>query len=39
VSIFERDYKWHGKTPNAEETKKALDELEIIRKKLTGGKK
>lgn len=37
VSIFEGDYKWHGKTPNDEETKKAITELELIRKKLLGG--
>lgn len=39
VSIFEGDYRWHGKTPNADETKKALYELELNRKKLIGGKK
>lgn len=27
VSQFERDYHWHGKTPNKEEAQKALDEL------------
>ena len=27
VREFERDYKWHGKTPNKEEAQKALSEL------------
>ncbi|MFT4260945.1 MAG: transketolase [Candidatus Woesearchaeota archaeon] len=27
VSFMENDYKWHGKTPNDEELKKALEEL------------
>ncbi len=29
VSFMERDYRWHGKTPNAEEAAKALKELEV----------
>ncbi len=28
VSFMENSYHWHGKTPNAEEAKKALEELE-----------
>lgn len=28
VSFFENDYKWHGKTPNDDETARALKELE-----------
>ncbi len=31
VSFMERDYKWHGKAPNAEEGEKALKELKAIR--------
>ncbi len=31
VSFMERDYKWHGKAPNAEEAEKALKELKAIR--------
>ncbi|MEK7450434.1 MAG: transketolase [Patescibacteria group bacterium] len=27
VSFMENDYRWHGKTPNQEEAKKALEEL------------
>ena len=27
VSFMERDYKWHGKSPNKEEAEKALQEL------------
>ncbi len=27
VSFMENDYRWHGKTPNKEEAKKALEEL------------
>lgn len=30
VREFERDYKWHGKTPNKEEAKMALDELRTL---------
>jgi len=30
VHEFERDYKWHGKTPNKEEAKMALDELRTL---------
>jgi transketolase len=31
VSFMERDYTWHGKTPNFEETEKALIELRSIK--------
>jgi len=30
VKEFERDYKWHGKPPNKEEAKMALDELRTL---------
>ncbi len=30
VHEFERDYKWHGKAPNKEEAKMALDELRTL---------
>ena len=30
VKEFERDYRWHGKPPSAEEAKKALDELRTL---------
>lgn len=30
VKEFERDYKWHGKAPNKEEAKMALDELRTL---------
>jgi len=30
VSFMEGDYKWHGKPPNKEEAKKALDELRTL---------
>ncbi len=30
VSFMERNYKWHGKAPNEEEAKKALEELRFI---------
>lgn len=30
VHEFERDYKWHGKTPSKEEAKMALDELRTL---------
>ena len=30
VKEFERDYKWHGKAPNKEEAKIALDELRTL---------
>jgi len=30
VKEFERNYKWHGKPPNKEEAKKALDELRTL---------
>ncbi len=36
-SIFENNYQWHGKTPNAEEAKVALAELADERKKLEAG--
>lgn len=34
VSFMEHDYHWHGKTPNDEETKKALKELEAEAQRL-----
>ncbi|MCX8163751.1 MAG: transketolase, partial [Candidatus Micrarchaeota archaeon] len=34
VSIFERDYRWHGKAPNEQELKIALKELEEENKKI-----
>ncbi|KKP86862.1 MAG: hypothetical protein UR90_C0019G0012 [Parcubacteria group bacterium GW2011_GWC1_35_8] len=33
VSFMERNYKWHGKTPNKEEAKMALEELRRFSKK------
>jgi transketolase len=30
VSFMEKKYEWHGKTPNKEEAKKALDELRTL---------
>lgn len=30
VSFMEGDFRWHGKTPDAEEAKQALDELEAL---------
>ena len=30
VSFMEKDFIWHGKTPNADETKKALEELRAL---------
>ncbi len=35
VSFMENDYTWHGKTPNKEEAKKALQELKTLRGKIT----
>lgn len=35
VSFMENKYGWHGKAPNEEETKKALQELEKEREKLS----
>ncbi len=34
VSFMENKYQWHGKTPNSEEAKQALSELEAQRKKI-----
>lgn len=34
VSFMENNYRWHGKSPNKEETKKALEELKIEEEKL-----
>ena len=34
VSFMENDYRWHGKAPGKEETKRALAELKEERKKL-----
>jgi transketolase len=30
VSFMEKDFAWHGKAPNAEEAKKAMDELRTL---------
>jgi hypothetical protein len=30
VSFMERDFLWHGKPPNSEEAKKALQELKTL---------
>lgn len=35
VKEFERDYRWHGKPPNAEEAKLALTELRTLGGKIT----
>ena len=34
VSFMERDYRWHGKPPNLEEAKQALEELKLAATKL-----
>ncbi|MFA6076534.1 MAG: transketolase [Candidatus Paceibacterota bacterium] len=34
VREFERDFRWHGKTPNKEEAKMALDELRTLSGKI-----
>lgn len=34
VSFMENDYLWHGKAPNADEAKKALEELSTLLEKL-----
>lgn len=34
VSFMENKYQWHGKTPNAEEAKQAMAELEAQRRKI-----
>lgn len=34
VSFMEKEYVWHGKTPNAEQAKKALDELRTLEGKI-----
>lgn len=34
VSFMEKDYLWHGKPPNKEEAKKALDELRTLQGKI-----
>ncbi len=38
VSFMENSYHWHGKTPNAEEAKKALEELEKEKERVGKGK-
>jgi transketolase len=38
VSFMENSYHWHGKTPNAEEAKKALAELEKEKERLSKGR-
>ena len=35
VKEFERDYRWHGKPPNAAEAKMAIDELRTLRGRIT----
>ncbi len=37
VSFFENDYHWHGKTPNEEETRKALKELRLQEQRIRHG--
>ncbi|MFH1186938.1 MAG: transketolase [Candidatus Levyibacteriota bacterium] len=39
VSFMENDYKWHGKTPNKEEAKRAIDELLALREMIIHKKK
>jgi len=34
VSFMERNYEWHGKTPNKEEAEKALEELRIAAERI-----
>lgn len=34
VSFMEKDFRWHGKPPNKEEAKKALDELRTLQGKI-----
>jgi transketolase len=34
VTAFEGDYRWHGKSPNADEAKMALKELRTMRGKV-----
>ena len=34
VDFMEKDFHWHGKPPNAEEAKKALDELRTLKGKI-----
>lgn len=36
VSFMEKDFHWHGKPPNKEEGKKALDELRTLQGKIEG---
>ncbi len=38
VSFMENKYEWHGKTPNTEEAKKALEELEREKGRLGKGR-
>lgn len=35
VDFMENDYTWHGKPPNAQQAKKALDELRTLQGKIT----
>ncbi len=37
VDFMEYDYHWHGISPNADQEKKALEELEILDKRITAG--
>lgn len=37
VSFMENDFSWHGKAPNDDETKIALEELSIIKNKIKRG--
>jgi transketolase len=39
VSFMENKYEWHGKAPNKEEAKMALDELEEIQRKIKSSQK
>lgn len=37
VDFMENNFSWHGKTPDKEESKKALKELRTLQGKITGG--
>lgn len=36
VDFMENDYKWHGVPPNADQAKKALEELRTLRNRISG---
>ncbi|MBI5046799.1 transketolase [Candidatus Micrarchaeota archaeon] len=38
VSFMENLFEWHGKSPSKEQTDKAIDELQVIRKQIEEGK-